>query len=101
VRGTGSSDGDFELFGPREIQDGVDLVEWAAKLAHSTGRVGMAGVSYLALNQLYTAAAIGPGSPLGAIVPAAAGNDLFRDIAFGGGIPTRPSPALGPGSGRA
>jgi uncharacterized protein len=87
VRGTGSSDGDFQLFGSREIQDGVELVDWAAKLPHSTGRVGMAGVSYLGLNQLYTAATIGPDSPLGAIVPAAAGNDLFRDIAFGGGIP--------------
>jgi hypothetical protein len=86
VRGTGASDGDFGLFDQREIQDGVDLVHWAAQLPHATGKVGMAGVSYLALNQLFTAATIGPGSPLKAIVPIAAGNDLYRDIAFGGGI---------------
>src|SRR3954471_8188542 len=38
VRGTGSSDGDFELFGPREVQDGVELVSWAARLPRSSGR---------------------------------------------------------------
>ena len=87
VRGTGASDGDFSLFDPREIADGAELVRWAAKLPGSTGKVGMAGASYLGLNQLFTAATIGPDSPLAAIVPTAAGNDFFRDLAFGGGIP--------------
>ena len=87
VRGTGSSDGDFELFGPREVQDGVELTRWAAGVNHSDGRVGGAGVSYAGLNQLATAAAIGPGSPLKAIFPVAAGNDLYRDLVFAGGIP--------------
>ena len=56
VRGTGSSEGDFSLFGPRERQDGVELARWAARLPGSTGRVGLAGSSYVGLNQIYTAA---------------------------------------------
>jgi len=87
VRGTGSSDGDFQLFGPRELRDGVELVRWAARLRRSTGRVGMAGSSYVGLNQIYTAGLIGRHSPLRAIAPEAAGIDLYRDLAFGGGIP--------------
>jgi hypothetical protein len=87
VRGTGSSGGDFQLFGPREQQDGVELARWAARLPGSTGRVGLAGVSYVGLNQLFTAALAGPGSPVKAIVPVAVGNDLYRDLVFGGGIP--------------
>jgi putative CocE/NonD family hydrolase len=87
VRGTGSSGGDFELFGEREIRDGVELVHWAAGLERSSGKVGGAGESYLGLNQIFTAATIGRGSPLKAIFPVTAGHDLYRDLAFGGGIP--------------
>jgi putative CocE/NonD family hydrolase len=87
VRGTGSSDGDFGLFGPREVRDGVELVRWAARLPHSNGRVGGAGESYVGLNQLFTAATIGRRSPLKAIFPVTAGNDLYRDLVFAGGIP--------------
>ena len=87
VRGTGSSDGDFSLFGPREMQDGVELANWAASLPGSSGRVGLAGSSYVGLNQIYTAALAGRGSPVKAIVPSTVGNDLYRDLVFGGGIP--------------
>jgi uncharacterized protein len=87
VRGTGDSGGDFSLFGPREKEDGVELVRWASRLAGADGRVGMAGSSYLALNQIFTAALAGRHSPLKAILPANAGNDVYRDLAFGGGIP--------------
>lgn len=87
VRGTGSSEGDFSLFGSREMQDGVGLADWAARLPGSTGRVGLAGSSYVGLNQIFTAALAGPGSPIGAIVPATVGSDIYRDLAFAGGIP--------------
>jgi putative CocE/NonD family hydrolase len=87
VRGSGSSDGDFSLFGPREMQDGVELADWAARLPGSTGRVGLAGSSYVALNQIFTAALAGHNSPVKAIIPAAVGSDLYRDLVFGGGIP--------------
>jgi uncharacterized protein len=87
VRGTGSSDGGFGLFSERDARDGAELVRWAARLPRSSGNVGGAGYSYVGLNQIHTAAALGPGSPLKAIVPSAAGIDLYRDLAFGGGIP--------------
>lgn len=87
VRGTGDSGGNFSLFGPREMEDGVELARWAAHLPGSDGRVGLAGSSYLGLNQIFTAALAGPHSPIKAIVPSTVGNDLYRDLAFGGGIP--------------
>jgi len=87
VRGTGNSAGSFDLFDPRQTQDGVELVHWAAALPHSTGAVGLHGASYLGINQLLTAGAIGPGSPLKAIFPVVSGNDLYRDTALMGGIP--------------
>jgi uncharacterized protein len=87
VRGTGVSGGSFEMFGARQTQDGVELVAWASKLSNSTGRVGMFGISYLAINQLFTAAAVGPDSPLKAIFPVMAAHDFYRDAAAMGGVP--------------
>ncbi|MGH9041326.1 MAG: CocE/NonD family hydrolase, partial [Acidimicrobiia bacterium] len=43
--------------------------------------------SYLGINQFHTAAAVGPDSPLEAIFPIVAGNDLYREVSFDGGIP--------------
>ena len=87
VRGCGVSDGSFEMFGARQAQDGVELVDWASKLPNANGRVGMFGVSYLAINQLFTAAAIGPDSPLKAIFPVMSARDFYRDAAAMGGAP--------------
>ncbi|WP_083666218.1 CocE/NonD family hydrolase [Mycobacterium sp. NS-7484] len=87
VRGTGASGGSFEMLGAVQVQDGVDLVNWAARLPNSNGRVGMFGISYLAANQLLTAAAVGPDSPLKAIFPVMAANDFYRDVVTMGGVP--------------
>jgi putative CocE/NonD family hydrolase len=87
VRGTGASGGSFDLFDPKQAQDGVTLVNWAARLPHSDGRVGMHGASYLGIDQLLTAALVGPHSPLKAIFPVVSANDVYRDTAFMGGIP--------------
>src|SRR6201998_1290107 len=87
VRGTGASGGSFEMFGAPQTQDGVELVAWASKLPNSTGRVGMFGISYLAINQLFTAAAVGPDSPLKAIFPVMAAHDFYRDAVAMGGVP--------------
>ncbi len=87
VRGTGASGGSFQMFGAEQTQDGVDLVAWAATLPNSSGRVGMFGISYLAINQLFTAAAVGPDSPLKAICPVMAAHDFYRDAAAMGGVP--------------
>jgi putative CocE/NonD family hydrolase len=87
VRGTGASAGSFEMFGARQTQDGVELVQWATTLPNANGRVGMFGISYLAINQLFTAAAVGPDSPLKAIFPVMAARDFYRDAAAMGGVP--------------
>jgi putative CocE/NonD family hydrolase len=86
VRGTGGSEGTFDLLNPIQGQDGATLVRWAAALPHSNGNVGLYGPSYMGLNEFMTANALGPGSPLKALFPIVAGNDTYRDIAFDGGI---------------
>jgi putative CocE/NonD family hydrolase len=88
VRGTGASGGRFDLFDPQQTQDGVALVNWAAHLPHADGKVGLHGASYLGVDQMLTAAAVGPNSPLKAIFPIVSANDVYRDTAFMGGIPS-------------
>ncbi|MCB1268887.1 MAG: CocE/NonD family hydrolase [Microthrixaceae bacterium] len=85
VPGTGISDGSFDLFDPAEATAGAQIVRWAAALPRSTGRVGMLGLSYMAIVQLFTAAAVGPDSPLKAIFPMAATVDPYRDLFTSGG----------------
>jgi len=60
VRGTGDSGGQFGFFDPAQQQDGATLVRWSAKLAHSDGKVGLYGASYLGINQLLTVGRLGP-----------------------------------------
>ena len=86
VRGTGDSEGQFGLFDPAQDTDGVTLVNWAAHLPGSDGKVGLYGASYLGINQLLTAGTIGPGSPLKAIFPVVPANDLYKDTATMGGL---------------
>ncbi len=61
VRGTGSSEGYWDSFGPREQQDGAELAQWVANrhnIPASDGKMGLAGVSYSGINQLLTVEAI-------------------------------------------
>ena len=83
VRGTGSSGGTWDDLGPREQRDGYELVEWAALQPWSDGKVGMYGVSYLAITQLFTAAQRPP--HLKAIFPILPMGDGYRDMVFPGG----------------
>jgi hypothetical protein len=83
VRGTGQSQGSWDAFSPQEQRDGYDLVQWAAKQPWSDGRVGGAGCSYLAIDQLFTAAERPP--HLKAIFPCAAMGDAYRDMVMTGG----------------
>ncbi|GEE03259.1 putative peptidase [Gordonia spumicola] len=85
VRGTGFSQGDWQVFGSRERKDTVEVIDWVKKQSWDNGKVGMAGVSYSAINQLQ-AASDAPGQ-LGAIFPIVPGADLTQDvIAPGGGV---------------
>jgi putative CocE/NonD family hydrolase len=84
VRGSGCSSGSFDPFSPRDALDGYQAVEWAATQPWSNGDVGMFGVSMPAIMSLYVAALRPP--HLRAVAPGAALSDLYRDVAYPGGI---------------
>ncbi|WP_174727649.1 CocE/NonD family hydrolase [Mesobacillus harenae] len=84
VRGTGTSQGTWDSFGEAEQRDGKELVEWAARQPWSTGKVGLYGSSYRAINQLFTAAQQPEG--LEAIFPVVPMADVYRDIIMSGGL---------------
>jgi predicted acyl esterase len=83
-RGSGQSPGYLDPFSARETQDFYDCIEWAGAQTWSTGRVGLIGISYLAIKQ-WQVAALQPPS-LGAICPWEGGCDLYRDWSHHGGI---------------
>ena len=84
LRGWGTSDGVGELFSAQEGLDCHDLIEWAGVQSWSNGRVGMSGVSYLAISQWAAAATRPP--HLAAICPWEGFTDFYRDFARPGGI---------------
>jgi len=84
VRGTGKSEGFYQLLGPVEVQDICDLIDWLATQPWSDGKVGMFGVSYFARLAKAVAAA-GP-EPLKAIFAPFAGTDDYRQRSYHGGI---------------
>jgi len=55
-RGTGRSPGYVDLWWPRETQDLYECIEWAAEQPWSSGKVGLSGISYYAMNQWQVAA---------------------------------------------
>jgi predicted acyl esterase len=63
----------------------ITLIESVASQPWCTGRVGLMGVSYLAMSQRRVAALKPP--HLRAIVPWEGVTDLYREFAFHGGIP--------------
>jgi uncharacterized protein len=68
MRGTGCSGGSFDFFEPLQSLDGYDVIETIARqpwVQH--GKVGMMGVSYGGISQLFTAATQPPS--LAAITP--------------------------------
>ncbi|MCX5042266.1 CocE/NonD family hydrolase [Aldersonia sp. NBC_00410] len=84
VRGTGFSQGVWNVFQAREQQDTVETIDWAGTQPWSNGKVGMTGASYSGINQVQAAAKHPPN--LEAIFPVVPGNDLMRDIVAPGGM---------------
>ena len=84
-RGTWNSQGDATFYSAQEALDIFDLIEWAGKQPWSNGRVGMSGVSYLAIVQWRAAAERPP--HLAAINPWEGVSDRYREMAYHGGIP--------------
>src|SRR4051812_20120968 len=84
MRGTGCSEGQFDFRNPVENTDGKAAVEWAARQSWSTGHVGMFGDSFPGLMQPGVAALRPAG--LDAIAPWQIVDDVYRDVAYTGGI---------------
>jgi predicted acyl esterase len=95
-RGTGLSGGNsWGMFGPRDAQDGAELVRWAANdknVPGSNGTIGLFGCSALGISQLVTAAALGRDAgthhPVKAMVPGCITGGMYRDTYFDNGIPS-------------
>lgn len=85
LRGTGYSEGEYVgLHSKHEGEDGYDLVEWIAQQPWCNGNVGMVGNSFFGEVQLFVASEQPP--HLKAIFPAGVWTDLYRRMAYHGGI---------------
>ncbi|MFZ6769018.1 CocE/NonD family hydrolase [Undibacterium sp. Di26W] len=92
VPGTACSPGDDHIFDASVGAAGAQAVEWAAKQTWSTGKVGMVGYSYAGFDQLWVAAQHPAG--LVAIAPGKDVADIYRDVAYPGGIENVGFPSL-------
>ncbi len=83
-RGAGRSPGRLDPFSPRETRDLYQCIEWAAAQPWSTGKVGLNGISYYAMNQWHVAALAPPHLAAMCVWEGAA--DFYRDATHHGGI---------------
>ena len=85
IRGTGCSGGAFDLFGLPTVYDGYDAVETvAAQPWVKGGKVGMVGISYSGISQLFVGGTRPP--HLAALAPMSVTADLYQGVGFPGGI---------------
>ena len=83
-RGSGRSPGELDVWSPREAQDIFECVEWAGTQAWSSGKVGINGISYYAMNQ-WNAGALKP-PHLAALCIWEGSSDYYRELCRHGGI---------------
>jgi uncharacterized protein len=83
-RGAGRSPGFLDPWSPRETQDLAQCIEWAGTQPWSSGKVGLNGISYYAMNQWYVASLQPPHLAAMCIWEGAA--DFYRDLTHHGGI---------------
>ncbi|KAF9880406.1 x-pro dipeptidyl-peptidase c-terminal non-catalytic domain-containing protein [Colletotrichum karsti] len=88
ARGINDSEGDVRAFGTGEGKDGHDAVEEIAKLPWCTGKISLAGNSWLAICQWYIAVERPP--HLACIAPFEGASDNLRESLSRGGIPAPP-----------
>jgi len=85
IRGTGCSGGSFLNFEPVQSLDGYDAIETiAAQPWAQFHKVGMVGISYPGISQLYVARTQPP--HLAAITPLSVIDDTFRGTLYPGGV---------------
>lgn len=83
-RGAGRSPGFLDPWSARETRDIYEAIEWCAAQAWCSGRVGLSGTSYLAMNQWQVAALRPP--HLAAICVWEGASDIYREMVRHGGI---------------
>jgi LPXTG-motif cell wall-anchored protein len=84
MRGTGCSGGAFDYFETLQDLDGYDAIETLAHQTWSNGNVGMVGISYMGISQLFVAQTRPP--HLRAISPLSVIADTVRSTLAPGGI---------------
>lgn len=85
IRGSGCSGGSWQYFEPLQSLDGYDAIETiAAQPWVRHGAVGMVGISYPGITQLFVAATQPP--HLAAITPLSVIDDTYRGVLYPGGI---------------
>ncbi len=85
MRGTGCSGGSFRFFEYTQSTDGYDVIETVASQPWVlNNRVGMVGVSYPGISQLFVAQTQPPS--LAAITPLSVLDDSYRSTLYPGGI---------------
>ena len=85
MRGTGCSGGAFDFFEPLQSLDGYDAIEVISRQPWvAGGQVGMVGLSYPGISQLFVARHRPPG--LKAITPMSVIEDTYRSTLYPGGI---------------
>ncbi len=83
-RGSGRSPGFLDPWSPRETRDLYECIEWAARQPWCSGKVGLNGISYYAMNAWQVAALNPP--HLAAICAWEGAADHYRDVCYHGGI---------------
>ncbi len=84
ARGTGRSEGEYSHYGPRDVQDAVEVIDWISRQVWCTGKVGMFGVSYFSVCAKQVAAQNPPA--LKAVFAMYGYTDFYRDKFYHGGI---------------
>jgi len=83
-RGCGRSPGYVDTWSAREAWDFYHCIEWAAAQPWSSGKIGLNGISYYAMNQWQVAALQPP--HLAAMCAWEGAADFYRDLGWHGGI---------------
>jgi len=84
-RGAGSSPGYIEPWSPRETKDFAACIEWAGTQPWSSGKVGLNGISYYAMNQWMVASHENP-KHLAAMCAWEGASDHYREFSYHGGM---------------
>jgi predicted acyl esterase len=84
MRGSGCSGGAYDLFDLPTTYDAYDAIETVAAQDWSKGKVGMVGISYSGISQLFAAGVRPPN--LAAITPMSVTTDVYNGTGYPGGI---------------